>query len=50
MRFKVQPQPGVVQMLDSGCLWGGALTALRLPDHRVFQVPSRSKVTPKPFG
>jgi bis(5'-nucleosyl)-tetraphosphatase (symmetrical) len=39
-----------VQMLDSGCLWGGALTALRLPDHRVFQVPSRSAVTPKPFG
>jgi bis(5'-nucleosyl)-tetraphosphatase (symmetrical) len=28
-------------MLDSGCLWGGALTALRLDDRRVFQVPSR---------
>ena len=39
-----------VQMLDSGCLWGGALTALRLSDRRVFQVPSRSRVVPKPFG
>ena len=39
-----------VQMLDSGCLWGGALTALRLSDRRVFQVPSRSRVIPKPFG
>ncbi len=37
-----------VQMLDSGCLWGGALTALRLADRRVFQVPSRSPVRPKP--
>lgn len=25
--------------LDSGCIWGGALTALRLDDHRLFQVP-----------
>ncbi len=39
-----------VLMLDSGCLWGGTLTAVRLPDRRVFQVPSRSKVQPKPFG
>ena len=39
-----------VQMLDSGCLWGGALSALRLSDRRVFQVPSRSRVIPKPFG
>ena len=30
-----------VAMLDSGCLWGGTLTALRLDDQRVFQVPSR---------
>jgi len=37
-----------VLMLDSGCLWGGALTAIRLPDRRVYQVPSRSKVTPAP--
>jgi bis(5'-nucleosyl)-tetraphosphatase (symmetrical) len=39
-----------VLMLDSGCLWGGTLTAVRLDDRRVFQVPSRLPVTPKPFG
>jgi bis(5'-nucleosyl)-tetraphosphatase (symmetrical) len=37
-------------MLDSGCLWGGALTAVRLSDRQVFQVPGRQPVTPKPFG
>jgi bis(5'-nucleosyl)-tetraphosphatase (symmetrical) len=37
-------------MLDSGCLWGGALTAVRLDDRRVFQVPGRGSVTPRPFG
>ncbi len=26
--------------LDSGCVWGGPLTALRLDDGQVFQVPS----------
>ncbi len=36
-------------MLDSGCLWGGPLTAVRLDDRRVYQVPGRSPVTPKPF-
>ena len=25
--------------LDSGCVWGGCLTALRLDDGRIFQVP-----------
>lgn len=25
--------------LDTGCLWGGRLTAIRLEDRRVFQVP-----------
>jgi bis(5'-nucleosyl)-tetraphosphatase (symmetrical) len=39
-----------VLMLDAGCLWGGTLTAVRLEDRRVYQVPSRSPVTPKPFG
>ena len=39
-----------VLMLDSGCLWGGALTAIRLPDRRVFQVPSREPVAPLPRG
>ena len=39
-----------VLMLDSGCLWGGALTAIRLPDRQVFQVPSRRPVQLKPFG
>lgn len=28
--------------LDSGCLWGGTLTAVRLEDRRVFQVSCRS--------
>jgi len=31
-----------VMMLDSGCLWGGTLTAIRLDDGRVFQIPSRA--------
>ena len=39
-----------MMMLDSGCLWGGTLTAVRLSDRRVYQVPSRAPVTPKPFG
>jgi len=38
-----------VMMLDSGCLWGGTLTAVRLDDARVFQVPSRSPAVPKSF-
>jgi bis(5'-nucleosyl)-tetraphosphatase (symmetrical) len=39
-----------VLMLDSGCLWGGTLTAMRFPDRRVYQVPSRSPVVPAPRG
>ncbi len=39
-----------VLMLDSGCLWGGTLTGVRLPDRRCYQVPSRSPVNPMPFG
>ncbi len=38
-----------VLMLDSGCVWGGALTGLRLPDRRLYQVPSRSPLQPRPF-
>jgi bis(5'-nucleosyl)-tetraphosphatase (symmetrical) len=38
-----------VLMLDSGCLWGGTLTAVRIDDGRLFQVPSRSAIAPKPF-
>ena len=37
-----------VLMLDSGCLWGGPLTAMRLSDRRVYQVPSHAQVTPTP--
>ncbi len=29
--------------LDTGCLWGGQLTAMRLEDRRVFQVPCASE-------
>jgi hypothetical protein len=35
-----------VLMLDSGCLWGGTLTAIRLDDRRLFQVPGRSSLRP----
>ncbi len=37
-----------VAMLDSGCLWGGTLTALRLDDSKVYQVPSLRPVSPAP--
>ena len=32
--------------LDSGCVWGGSLTALRLEDLRVWQVPCRGYQAP----
>lgn len=32
--------------LDSGCLWGGCLTAVRLEDRKVFQVPCGRQVEP----
>ena len=32
--------------LDTGCLWGGTLTAVRLDDREVFQVPSRQPPGP----
>ena len=36
--LKLTPQ---IALLDSGCVWGGALTALRLEDRRVTQVKCR---------
>jgi bis(5'-nucleosyl)-tetraphosphatase (symmetrical) len=33
--------------LDSGCLWGGCLTAVRLEDRRVFQLPCARQVEPR---
>ncbi|MGD2118739.1 MAG: symmetrical bis(5'-nucleosyl)-tetraphosphatase [Chromatiales bacterium] len=38
-----------VWSLDSGCLWGGELTALRLDDQNVFQLPCRAQQNPKHF-
>ena len=35
-----------VLALDSGCLWGGQLTAVRLEDRRVFQMPCRQMAKP----
>ena len=32
--------------LDSGCVWGGCLSALRLEDRRLFQVPCRGYQAP----
>lgn len=32
--------------LDSGCLWGGSLTAVRLEDRRVFQQPCARSAAP----
>lgn len=37
---------GNLLALDSGCLWGGSLTAVRLEDRRVYQLPCRRQVDP----
>jgi bis(5'-nucleosyl)-tetraphosphatase (symmetrical) len=34
--------------LDTGCVWGGALTGVRLEDHVVLQVSCPQAATPKP--
>lgn len=38
-------QPGLLA-LDSGCLWGGSLTAVRLDDRQVFSLPCPRHVQP----
>jgi bis(5'-nucleosyl)-tetraphosphatase (symmetrical) len=38
--FLLRPGPGAIIALDSGCVWGRALTAVRLDDLSVFQEPA----------
>ena len=33
--------------IDTGCLWGGSLTAVRLDDRRIFCLPCREYVAPR---
>ena len=44
--LKVTPQ---LIALDTGCLWGGALSAIRLEDRKIFQVQCVSKPVVKPW-
>ncbi len=37
-----------IAALDTGCVWGGSLSALRLEDRRLFQVPCRGYRQPEP--
>ena len=39
-------QTATLLALDSGCLWGGSLTAVRLEDRRVFQMPCGQSASP----
>jgi bis(5'-nucleosyl)-tetraphosphatase (symmetrical) len=39
-----------VVALDTGCLWGGRLSAIRLDDGRLFQVGCQARRQPKPNG
>jgi bis(5'-nucleosyl)-tetraphosphatase (symmetrical) len=41
--YKINYKKFNVYPLDSGCLWGGKLTALRLQDEKWFSVPSKQK-------
>ena len=36
--------------LDTGCLWGGSLSAFRLEDEQLFQVPCHARRQPKLHG
>lgn len=38
-----------VYALDTGALWGGQLTAMRLQDHQIVQVPAQEKQNLEPF-
>lgn len=39
-------QTGNLLALDSGCLWGGSLTAVRLEDGRIYQMPCTESASP----
>jgi len=43
--LKITPR---IIALDTGCLWGGALSAIRLEDRELFQVPSVTKPMASP--
>ncbi|QDX81828.1 bis(5'-nucleosyl)-tetraphosphatase (symmetrical) [Denitratisoma sp. DHT3] len=45
--LRVEPR---LLALDTGCLWGGSLTAVRLEDRRVFQLPCRVHVQSGDWG
>ena len=36
--------------LDTGCLWGGQLSAIRLEDLKIFQIPCEAAQNPKKFS
>lgn len=40
LEHELDPEHGVFH-IDTGCVWGGRLTALRLDDERYFSVPSQ---------